>query len=298
MGIRDKKRNWFLTYPQTDLTMADLLDRLKAKAELSEYLIAQEHHSDGGLHLHAYIKFMDDGIQLKDAPQFFSVGEKSGNYQPCRSCKSVIQYCSKDGDYISNFDIESYLSKKRKLSVDTIQQKSARQALTDGDIGISSIKHYILARSILCEPYEHDDVRGVWLYGPPGVGKSRYVRDNHTSLYLKSQNKWFDGYEGEEAILLDDFDKPGKCLGHYLKIWTDRYSCTGEVKGGQVNLRHKFFIITSNYHMDEIFDEDPILVQALRRRFNIVKCTSSEFIPETSEDSVPEQYARGFNPGT
>jgi len=67
-------------------------------------------------------------------------------------------------------------------------------------------------------------------------------------------------------VLLEDFDKPGACLGHHLKIWTDRYACTGETKGGQIPLNYDKFIITSNYRPEDIW-EDPVLVEAIRRRF-------------------------------
>lgn len=305
MGVRDPKKTWFLTYPQTDLTMAVLLERLSDKEEeISEYLIAEETHKDGAKHLHAYVKFKHSGIRLSDAPSYFTVSDKSGNYQPCRSCKDVIRYCSKEGNYICSFDLNSYMNGKAKLSVETIKSKSARQALVDGDISIHAIKNYNLARSILCEPYEHDDVRGVWIWGDSGVGKSRYARDTYPNPYLKSQNKWFDGYEGQEVILLDDFDQPGKCLGHYLKIWTDRYACTGEVKGAQVNLQHKVFVITSNYRISDIFDDDPVLLSALERRFKVIEMTASQIkgpmLPVL--DPVPElrgfkAYAPGFSPG-
>lgn len=119
-----------------------------------------------------------------------------------------------------------------------------------------------------CEPYNHDDVRGIWIWGPPGTGKSYWVRQNYGSLYLKAQNKWWDGYDGEDCVLLDDLDT--EVLGHYLKIWADRYACTGETKGGTVNLRHKVFAVTSNYHPSTLF-KDVVMYEAIERRFCIVE---------------------------
>jgi len=60
----------------------------------------------------------------------------------------------------------------------------------------------------------------------------------------------------------------GKCLSHYIKIWADKYACKGETKGGAVNLTHRRFIITSNYHPRELWtDNDPQLLEAITRRF-------------------------------
>jgi len=36
-------------------------------------------------------------------------------------------------------------------------------------------------------------------------------------------------------------------LGHYLKIWADKYACTGETKGGNLNLQHEKIVVTSNF---------------------------------------------------
>jgi len=95
---------------------------------------------------------------------------------------------------------------------------------------------------------EAEGCRGVWIWGEPGVGKSRYARDNYTDIYLKDQNKWWDGYMSQATVLLDDHDNP--CLGHFLKIWMDRYACKGESKGSTVPLQHTTFIVTSNYSIE------------------------------------------------
>lgn len=121
---------------------------------------------------------------------------------------------------------------------------------------------------------ETENVRGLWLYGDPGIGKTHKAREiGSDSLFLKSQNKWWDGYAGESYVVLDDLDKQGSCLGHYLKIWSDKWSATGEIKGGVVNLEHDHFIVTSNYHPVDLWPDDPVLCEAVSRRFVIKKGT-------------------------
>lgn len=82
------------------------------------------------------------------------------------------------------------------------------------------------------------------------------MRTLEKDLYIKAQNKWWDGYQGEEAVLIDDFDKQGVCLAHYLKIWSDKWKCTGEIKGATIPLNFKRLYITSNYRIEELFNED------------------------------------------
>jgi len=118
---------------------------------------------------------------------------------------------------------------------------------------------------ILDKPYTPESLRGIWYYGAPGTGKSRQARQLHPSAFLKSQNKWWDGYAGEKAIILDDLDT--NVLGHYLKIWADRYACTGETKGGTVNLQHDVIIVTSNYSIEELWPDDEQMQEAINRRF-------------------------------
>lgn len=88
------------------------------------------------------------------------------------------------------------------------------------------------------------------------------------TLYVKPQNKWFDGYIDQQLIYIEDFDSP--CLGHLLKIWADKWECDGEVKGGIVQLRHIRFIITSNYHPDDLWPNDSKMCEAITRRFHFI----------------------------
>lgn len=142
--------------------------------------------------------------------------------------------------------------------------------------------------SILNEPYDHGDVRGKWYWGEPGTGKSFTARQEHPDAFLKQQNKWWDGYEGQDAVILDDLDKFNK-LGHHLKIWTDRYSCSGEVKGATVNLSHKVFVVTSNYHPDDLWEEDHEMREAIKRRFKITKFTQLKDVDDIEPPPLKRQ---------
>ena len=103
----------------------------------------------------------------------------------------------------------------------------------------------------------HEQVRGVWLYGQPGCGKTwSALHDYQKPIFNKAQNKWWCGYEGEPTIVMDDVDfMGGQTLGHYLKIWGDKYPFSAEVKGGKVHPEYTTFVVTSNYTIRQLFTQ-------------------------------------------
>ena len=66
------------------------------------------------------------------------------------------------------------------------------------------------------------DVRGVWILRAPGVGKIHFARQVLVAegYYPTLNNKWWDGYQSQKVVIMEDVDKETvKFLHHHLKIW-------------------------------------------------------------------------------
>lgn len=286
--FRIDSKSWFLTYPKLDLGKEEALQLLLLKLAgkpVQGAVVCRELHEDGTPHIHAYV-LLEKQFSCKDV-NFWDLNGHHGNYQKARNIKAVAKYIRKDGDFLEHGSLDwqekvSSVEEKRLY----INKKMLDPATTMADLlqedGIDCRQAHHLQKALaackqaMITPKTTEDVKGIWVFGPPGVGKSHAVRALEPSLFQKAQNKWWDGYTGQPAVLIDDFDKMGTCLSHYLKIWADRYGCDGEIKGATIPLAHERLYITSNYSPDQLWraeegkEQDLELIAAIKRRFVFV----------------------------
>jgi len=85
----------------------------------------------------------------------------------------------------------------------------------------------------------------LWVWGPTGTGKSRYARECLNDYYTKNEgSKWWEGYDGHEDVIIDDFRDSWWSLTELLSL-TDRYEKRVECKNGTRQFRPRRIIITS-----------------------------------------------------
>lgn len=127
------------------------------------------------------------------------------------------------------------------------------------------------------------EVRVYW--GPTGTGKTRRVHwetgGNHWTADPPNQRggqSWFDGYEGQENVLIDDYG--GEYGIHFFKRLLDRYPMNVQVKGGYANWRPKTIYITSNHSPDVWYaGEKAEDVAAVMRRIDVNEHQATDWIP-------------------
>lgn len=114
----------------------------------------------------------------------------------------------------------------------------------------------------------------VWRWGLAGTGKTREPYDKHIdSVYIKDSTMWWDGYEQQEAIIIDDFD------GHWpyrdLLRLLDRYPYQGQYKGGYHKINSKYIYITCEHHPSHFWGGNE-LEQITRRLTDIMEVKTSK----------------------
>ena len=123
------------------------------------------------------------------------------------------------------------------------------------------------------------DVQVVVKIGPTGCGKTRSTYDAFwPDLFVQDMSSgsalWWDGYEGQTCLLLDDFDGSGIHFRWLLRL-LDRYPVRLAVKGGFTYGVWDKVVITTNKAMMSWYPKETDISPLARRIDHIERYDSS-----------------------
>lgn len=238
-------------------------------------VIGRETGETGTFHYQGFIRFAN-ATAFSRIKTYLS----RAHIEPQRgSVHQAADYCKKDGD----FDEWGELPEKKRNSkerwhfildhAESGDLKSVRDEYP-GDY----LRYHDRLRSLKKrQPAIIADLCNEWWYGPTGTGKSRKIWEDYPEHYGKQLNKWWDGYEDEEVVVIEEWAPRNEMTASNLKIWADRYPFNAEIKGGQLKkIRPKKVIVTSNYSMEQCFERVEDL-EPIKRRFKAVYFPQSIF---------------------
>lgn len=220
---------------------------------------------------------------------------KSPHIKPAICPDWSHNYCIKDDKYIRIDNRKQGQRNDLKELAVTIATKGIKQAIQDKPEcyikyhnGMEKLNSFYKCKKRDFKPYVE------WIYGPTGTGKTRHVYEKEKDLWISNKNlQWWQGYDGQEATLFDDF-RGDFCTFHELLRILDRYPYTVMVKGGSMELCSKRMYITSAYHPEEVYTTIEDTTQLIRR---IDKITKMENVTDVTEvvggnTKPPQQFKK------
>lgn len=266
-NVRSRGWCWTINNP----TGWDTVD-LEKIIELSQYTIYGKEYGEAEQTLHwqgfSYFKERKSFKQIKDILPRAHIEQQKG------SCKQAIDYCKKDNDWKEwgNPPTGPSGQKDKWKAVLQLARNGKMDEIEDQFPAIFLRYHAKLSGLFKPErPLIIEELQNEWWYGETGTGKSRELWERFPGHYQKSLNKWWDGYNNEAIVAIEEWAPKNEVTASFLKIWADRYPFTGEIKGGTLQkLRPLKIIVLSNYTPEECFTDEQDLLP-IKRRFKIKK---------------------------
>ena len=283
MNTKDTKKKydaiakgWFATWPKCPIGKEMALAALQDRYEIAEYVICEEEHKDETKHLHAFIKLAK---KKRWSENMFDIDGYHGNYQIAKSWRAVINYVKKDGNYISNINLDNAQKKQSKMKKEDLL-KDVDQVLDEGLITPMQVASFYKNQQVYKMLQQKrqkmpeklpDKKRHLWFYGASNTGKTYKLRE---MMKETGEEKWFQiptnndwiGYNGEKYLYMDEF-KGQLSIQQLNNICDGNYKVN--VKGGSTWIGWECqVIICSNYSIKDCYNkcEDNIL-ETLYNRF-------------------------------
>lgn len=263
---RTRVRHWVFTInnPTVRSVAGPLLARDLCGKEHVRYVVFQfEKGSQGTEHIQGYIEF-DTSMRFSKVKDLLTQWGGVPHLEKRRGTRDQARdYCQKEESRLSGpFEAGEWATSQGKRTdlhdaADTLQTTRDLSEVARAH-PVQWIRYYRGFESLFSRTMGRREAPPTvhLLYGTTGSGKTRWAYQGYPDLYRKAPDtKWFDGYEGQATVLLDDFvGAASKMSLSYLLQLLDRYDIRVEIKGSYVPLLATTIIITTNIHPRKWYD--------------------------------------------
>lgn len=251
------------------------------RMDKANYVVFQEEKcpDTGRLHLQGFIQ-MKKRVRLTGMKKLF--GDKVHFERRRGTVQEAIDYCKKsesstgrvfeEGKVVSQGFRSDLLHLKEMIENGATTRELAETHFTTWQGCHRALDKY----KLLVQPARDWKTEVHVRYGDAGTGKSRGVYEiegrDRNHLYVKTAGgKWFDAYDGQPVMLMDDFTGEKMMPLELFLLLTDRNECKVEWKGSFTQFLCRKIYITSNLSPEEWYPTaTPEQHRAIRRRLTTV----------------------------
>jgi len=269
-------KHWCFTInnPEGELSLSDAL------MEKLQYIVWQlEQGAEGTRHLQGYLQ-LKEKARLTALKRYWPTahlevarGTPAQNKIYCTKPETRVEGPWERGTLVGGKGTRTDL---HDLGASINAGKKLREVARDTpELVIRYARGIQTLESVVSRVAAEGEVRDPYVYvlwGAPGTGKtllphSLYSEaDLFTYHLIPGGHQWFDGYDGQPVLIIDDFT--GWVPFRTLLMWLDRYPLRLEVKGGFTYARWHRVFITSNRPPEEWYHDADYA--ALERRISYV----------------------------
>ncbi len=124
------------------------------------------------------------------------------------------------------------------------KQKTIHEITEEHPVEMMKFSTGILRVHHILTPARHWRMQIEAVIGAPGVGKTTSLLRKHTNAFWWSGTKWFDGYNGETVVIMDEFH--GNLPFTLFKRLCDPSPLDVEIKGGSARfIAHRLVFVAN-----------------------------------------------------
>ena len=274
-----RSRGWCITWNNPPGTFEEMKTVLTKVFEGAQYWVSGEEVGDSGTrHWQIYVYY-------ENPKKFLTVKNRFKPAQPhieaAKTTKQAATYCKKDGKFVEVGEVPKQGERSDIAeAVAAVMEGANRKRLAE-EFPVQVVKYnrgLDVLRQWRSEAWQGER-EVIWVWGPSGAGKSTWARKwlregrDEDDVYEKMDtSKWWDGYEGQEAVLMDEFrygEKKDGMIG-----FADLLNLLGkgkhrvEFKGGSWPWKAKKIVVTSILSPEMMYQNFRESLVQLTRRIN------------------------------